>query len=202
MGDRKRALQEPANVAVMAGDRVEQGRRRRARVAPSEVRNRQLHRLQRGTSDRGQLQDAGQPPGLRSRFQLGDLVLLAEQLDGRAIERPGEQVAVEAAGCWWLFTHRLTRVSRLSVLGRASPLAAACRRSSATSFECDQPCSLRTVRRVLLPPAMPCPFNAGYRDRDLIAAGANSSSINSAAWRSWACWKCAYVPSVIRPPSA
>jgi hypothetical protein len=56
-----------------------------------------------------------------------------------------------------LLTHRLTMAITLSVAGRVSPLRAAWRRSSATSRVRDQPSSLRTARRVLLPlPAMPC----------------------------------------------
>jgi hypothetical protein len=59
MGDWKRALQEPAHVAVMGGNRVEQGRWRRARVASGEVGDRQFDRLQRSRADRGQLQGSG-----------------------------------------------------------------------------------------------------------------------------------------------
>jgi hypothetical protein len=50
----------------------------------------------------------------------------------------------------------LTIAIRLSVPGGLSPLRAAWRRNSATSRVRDQPSSVRTARRVLLLPAMPC----------------------------------------------
>jgi hypothetical protein len=65
------------------------------------------------------------------------------------------------------------------------------RRISAMSLVYDQPLSSSALRS-LAPIGRSTMQSCSSRKllyRESVAAAANSSSMNSAAWRSWACWK-------------